>query len=63
MTKKVKLVCRRCGSDDVSADATVRWNVDLQDWEISDVCGGEYCGACDFDTTLVEKEIEDGLPQ
>ena len=33
MSKK-QMVCRDCGSDDVSVDAYVDWNVETQSWDI-----------------------------
>jgi RNA polymerase subunit RPABC4/transcription elongation factor Spt4 len=40
-------VCPRCGSDDVAADAAARWDVQNQDWSVSDIFDkGHSCGNC-----------------
>ncbi|MDF0490402.1 hypothetical protein PX554_19930 [Sphingomonas sp. H39-1-10] len=52
----VKPVCRICGSEDVSRNATVRWDQDLQDWTLTgmfdnatcDDCGAESDALCDW---------------
>lgn len=41
-----KPVCRYCGSDDVYADATARWDIDTQDWAVMDVHESGLCGDC-----------------
>lgn len=40
-------VCRYCGSEDISSDASVRWNSDKKDWEVSGVFDGGYCDNCE----------------
>lgn len=54
---KYRWVCGDCGSADVSCDATVRWSVEAQDWEISDVHDGDFCDHCDCEVRLVQEEI------
>lgn len=55
-------VCPRCGSDNVAADAAARWNVERQEWEVSNVFdkghGCDDCGAPDIEFTWVEDQLE-----
>jgi predicted RNA-binding Zn-ribbon protein involved in translation (DUF1610 family) len=44
---KIKMVCPYCGSDDVSRDATTRWSVEMQDWEITCSYDNGHCDGCD----------------
>ena len=50
-------VCPKCGSDNVVADATARWNSENQQWEVSSVFeqgGCDECGHEDIDFPWVE---------
>lgn len=42
----VTIVCGSCGSDDVTRDATVRWDIERQRWELSNVLDNGDCNAC-----------------
>lgn len=43
-----KPVCSECGSDDVRGDAFAAWDVDAQQWEVSEVYEkGGCCEACE----------------
>lgn len=44
--KREKPVCRYCGSDDVVADATARWDVKGQCWEHSHAFDSGSCCEC-----------------
>jgi hypothetical protein len=60
MAKKIRLVCERCGSDDVRADAYASWDVEKQDWVLcaafdNKVCESEECQG--EERSLVELEI------
>ena len=58
MSKPYKYVCARCGSDNVSCDATVRWNIEAQNWEISGVHDGDYCDDCEDTCRLDVEELD-----
>lgn len=45
----MKPVCRSCGSDDVTCDATARWDEDTQNWELSGVFDSKTCGQCSYE--------------
>lgn len=49
--------CPYCGSDDASKDATVRWNVVVQDWAITGVFDDSHCESCDSELERME-EVE-----
>lgn len=53
--RKYKWVCSECGSDEVSSDATVRWDYAAQDWAVSGVHDGEFCDVCDEEVRLEQK--------
>ncbi len=55
---RIKKVCTNCGSDQVSVDATARWNIETQDWEITDIMDGEFCDDCDCETHFKDAEID-----
>lgn len=43
-----KPVCSLCGSDDVRADAFAAWDVESQQWEVSETYDkGGCCEGCD----------------
>lgn len=44
---KVKMICPRCGSDDVTRDCLGRWSVEEQKWEISSELDCMQCEACE----------------
>lgn len=66
----IKIVCSNCGSDDITCDATTRWDEDTQQWELSGVFDSKTCGACGYEKdymkevpltgTEPEKEDDDG---
>jgi hypothetical protein len=51
---KIKYVCPECGSDEVSRDACVRWNVDSQAWEPTGIYDDAHCDACDSDLKYLD---------
>jgi hypothetical protein len=58
MSKKVKMVCAQCGSDEVRADAYAAWDVESQSWELAQTFDkGAYCDKCDGETRLEERPL------
>lgn len=53
----VKMVCNKCGSENVSNDALVRWSVRAQDWQISAVLDNATCEECGNDGSVIN-EVE-----
>jgi hypothetical protein len=57
---KIKMVCPYCGGDDVGRDATVRWNIEKQDWELSGIFDDGFCDDCSTDVkSFNEVEVPD----
>jgi hypothetical protein len=58
---RIKKVCKKCGSDDVTIDGALVWNVAMQEWEWT---GGTYdksscCnGKCQGDCEIVDAPVE-----
>jgi hypothetical protein len=59
--KKVMLVCKECGSDEVRRDAFAYWSVDDQEWKLHSVydhfvCDSNQCDGepCDLKEVPVE---------
>lgn len=46
----IKKVCPECGSDDISRDASARWSIEKQEWELC-VVYDKYvsCGDCGYE--------------
>jgi hypothetical protein len=58
MSKKVKMVCSQCGSDEVRADAYAEWDVESQSWELAQTFDkGAHCDKCDAETRLEERPL------
>jgi hypothetical protein len=51
---KIRIVCRTCGSEDVSRDAWGDWDVATQQWVLRTVFDYAHCHACDTETRLEE---------
>ena len=50
MTEYLKhVVCMRCGSNNVVADSTSRWNPVELEWEVCGVLDGRTCNDCGYD--------------
>jgi hypothetical protein len=58
--KRIALVCGTCGSDHVSRDALVQWDVANQRWELRGLLDNSDCNRCDGETRLVAVELASG---
>jgi hypothetical protein len=47
MADKEKPVCTDCGGDNVSADAWSRWDIEKQQWELSQTFDDTFCHDCE----------------
>jgi hypothetical protein len=54
---RIRKVCAHCGSEDITYDALVCWDVDLQDWTFSTLLDAGACENCGAE--LWEKDIRD----
>ena len=55
--KREKPVCPKCGSDDVSFDATAHWDAERQTFTC-DPCDEAWCNACTWPDSFQPKWIE-----
>lgn len=51
------LVCRHCGSDDVTADAVARWDPDTATWDLSSTFDDRNCGSCNAEGDSILKAV------
>ena len=47
---KVKIVCSKCGSDNILKDAWTIWDVEQQEWVLHSVYDTVYCEDCEEET-------------
>ena len=63
--EKINKVCGVCGSDEITLNAAVKWDVTDQRYRLS-MDGGEYddvwCEACDTSTFAVDMSLIDHRP-
>ena len=55
--KRIAIVCKHCGSDDVSRDAWADWDIKKQQWVLRTAFDYAHCHRCDGETSLVEVEL------
>lgn len=53
----VKPVCSHCGSDSLARDASARWDVDTQQWEVSGVYDCTFCDTCSAERVVGQFEF------
>ena len=59
--RNVKVVCEKCGDDQVVADASAGWDISLQEWVMTNVSDTTVCGKCQDFCSILEVECnEDG---
>lgn len=57
---KTKYVCRHCGSDELTYDATAFWSVEKQGFELGDLYDNKpYCNQCECEGWAKEVEVSD----
>ena len=60
MSKRIKMVCKFCGSDDVCSDAFAAWSVERQKWELLSTLDTTTCNACGDEQDLAEVTVGSG---
>ncbi len=53
----VKIICTVCGSEDVTADASAKWCVENQCYELTDTCDTYHCEDCDGECKAKEVPV------
>jgi len=56
-SKRYAMVCRHCGSDDVSRDAWADWDTGKQEWVLGAVFDYAHCHKCERETSIIEVEL------
>ena len=59
MTKHI--ICQRCGSPEIRADAWASWNPELEMWELAEFFDMRFCQRCESETSCIEVDEETGL--
>lgn len=53
---RIVKVCSLCGSENIAADAAARWNVEAQQWEVSNIFDdGHSCVECGCECRIVDR--------
>lgn len=58
-TKRLAIVCRDCGSTEVSRDAWANWDAVTQEWVLGAVFDQGWCHACHYESKLAEWSLEE----
>jgi ribosomal protein S27AE len=56
---QLRMVCGKCGSDEVTRDAWAEWNVEAQGWGLGAVFEQAFCHRCQASTRIVEAPLPD----
>lgn len=59
--KPYYVTCPVCGSPDVAADASAKWDFEAQEWSISGIYDDKTCQTCSYDGHSFEATTEDEL--
>lgn len=55
--RRIAIVCRDCGGNNVARDAWAEWDVETQDWVLGPVFDQGFCYDCEREARLDEVEI------
>jgi hypothetical protein len=55
--KRYAMVCKQCGSDDISGDAWADWDTGEQEWVLRCAFDAAFCHTCDCETSIIEVEL------
>jgi hypothetical protein len=56
--QRLRMVCDRCGSTQVTRDAWAEWREEAQEWALGMVFNHAFCHACEKKVRIVERPIE-----
>ena len=57
----IVVTCSFCGSADVTRDATVRWDIASQTWELSGIFDDAHCDGCEDEASLEDTDLLEHL--
>ena len=55
--KRYAMICRACGSDEVSRDAWADWDTGKQEWVLRCAFDAGFCHRCGCASRLIEVEV------
>lgn len=55
---RIKMVCGKCGGENVMCDAWAVWNTDSQEWELGAMFDYGHCDDCDGETKIEEEPMQ-----
>ena len=53
----INIVCEKCGSGNVVADAYAEWDISSQAWVMTAVCDTVVCGECEDYCRTIEERV------
>ncbi|WP_299911464.1 hypothetical protein [uncultured Paracoccus sp.] len=56
----ITIHCPHCGGQNILADACASWNVETQEWKLSNVFDDTTCDDCGIDVSAVERPVQEG---
>lgn len=59
--KPIYVVCRACGSPNVTCDAIARWDFESQSWEFSSELDSKDCDDCGYESDRMDEVVEADL--
>ena len=58
--RPITIHCPRCRGESILADACARWNVEMQQWDLSHVYDDTTCDDCGIDVSAEERPVQEG---
>jgi hypothetical protein len=57
--QRLRMICERCGSTQVTRDAWAEWREEAQEWVLGMVFDHAFCHACEKKTRVAERPLEE----
>lgn len=54
---KIKMICKYCGSTNVSCDGILAWDIQNQRWTIKTELQNEDCEDCGANGSVIKEEV------
>lgn len=54
----IKMICLKCGSENVTRDGLLKWSVPDQVWEMSAELDNTQCDDCGAENCVEEKDVD-----
>lgn len=59
---RITIICKTCGSKEVTRDAWAEWNEESQQWVLAAAYDYAYCHKCENDARLAEMPLNELSP-